>query len=37
MEVNDNNDLYINYKTISNLPFIKPEYIFNIYDKIENF
>ncbi len=37
MEVNENNDLYINYKAISNLPFVNPEYIFDIYDKIENY
>ncbi|ORX66089.1 hypothetical protein BCR32DRAFT_250539 [Anaeromyces robustus] len=35
-EVEDNNILYIYYKAISNLPFINPEYIFNIYNKIKS-
>ena len=27
----NNNDIYIYYKAISNLPFINPNYIFDIY------
>ncbi|KAG4089038.1 hypothetical protein H8356DRAFT_1432268 [Neocallimastix lanati (nom. inval.)] len=30
-EVKNNNDVYIYYKAISNLPFINPNYIFDIY------
>jgi len=30
-EVKNNYDLYIYYKAISNLPFINPNYIFDIY------
>ncbi len=32
----DNNILYIYYKVFSNLPFINPEYIFNVYNKIKS-
>ncbi|ORX63230.1 hypothetical protein BCR32DRAFT_251688 [Anaeromyces robustus] len=34
-EVDNNNDVYVYYKAISNLPFINPEYIFDIYFKIK--
>jgi len=30
-EVKNNNNIFIYYKAISNLPFINPEYIFDIY------
>ena len=30
-EVKNNNDVYIYYKAISNLPFINPNFIFDIY------
>ena len=33
-EVDDNKDLYIYYKFISNLSFINPKYIYDIYNKI---
>ncbi|ORX61817.1 hypothetical protein BCR32DRAFT_251741 [Anaeromyces robustus] len=35
-EVDNNNDVYVYYKAISNLPFINPEYIFDIYFKIKS-
>jgi len=31
-----NNDLYKEYKAISNLPFINPDYIAEVYFKIKN-
>ncbi|KAL6590945.1 hypothetical protein U3516DRAFT_805813 [Neocallimastix sp. 'constans'] len=34
-EVKNNNDVYIYYKAISNLPFINPCYIFDIYIRIK--
>ena len=33
-EVDKNDDIYTYYKAISNLPFINPEYIYDIYVKI---
>ena len=33
-EVDKNDDIYTYYKAISNLPFINPEYIFDVYVKI---
>jgi len=35
-EVEDNNNIYIYYKAISNFPYINPMYINDIYKKIEN-
>ncbi len=34
-EVENNNDIYVYYKFISNLPFINPEYIIDIYERIK--
>ena len=34
-EVDEDNKVLINYKIITNLPFINPEYIFDIYNKIK--
>ncbi len=31
----NNNYLYVYYKFISNLPYINPKYIINIYEKIK--
>jgi len=35
-EVKNDNNIFIYYKAISNLPFINPEYIFDIYVKIKS-
>jgi len=35
-ERENNNDLYIYYKNISNFAFINPKYINDIYDKIKS-
>ena len=34
-EVDEDNKELINYKIITNFPFINPEYIFDIYNKIK--
>ena len=34
-EVESDNDIYIYYKAITNFPFINPDYIIDIYNKIK--
>ena len=35
-EVENNHKIYLLYKTITNFPFINPEYIFDIYNYMSN-
>ena len=35
-EVDEDNNVLINYKIITNFPFINPKYIFDIYNKIKS-